>query len=68
MNIVEELKSEIKAKQKRIKSIQDSCSHPKECITKKHSGSTGNYDKQDSYWTNFHCSLCDKSWRMEGSL
>ena len=60
---------EIEERQAKIRRIQNDCNHPEDCVTKKHGGSTGNYDPYDDrYWTDFHCSLCDKRWTMDGSL
>jgi len=66
---VKELKIEKQKIQDRINRIQDACSHPEDCVTKEHRSDTGNYDPScDSYWTNFHCDLCDKHWTKGGSL
>jgi hypothetical protein len=68
MNKVEEIKNEISELYAKLKNIQSECSHPSDCITKKHGSDTGNWDRnEDCYWTDFHCSLCDKKWTEDGS-
>ena len=68
MSIVQKLKAEIIDISKRIDSIQEQCSHPEEAVTKEHGASTGNPYETNEYWTTFECSLCEKRWRMDGSL
>ena len=68
MSRVDEIRIEIQKLNDELKSIQEECSHPKACLTKEYGSDTGiwcRYD--DSYWTNFHCNLCDKRWTEEGS-
>jgi predicted RNA-binding Zn-ribbon protein involved in translation (DUF1610 family) len=48
-----------------IKALQLTCNHA--FATKKHCGSTGNYDRDDSYWTEFKCPECGKNWTERGS-
>lgn len=68
MTKIEELQLQIAQCSRQIKEIQAECSHPKSCLTKKHGADTGNWcPSDDSYWTDFHCSLCDKRWTEEGS-
>ena len=65
---VHNLKLRIKEIQETIKEVQDQCSHPEACVTKTHGSNTGNFDPhQDSYWTDFECSLCEKRWQEDGS-
>ncbi len=69
MNNVKELKIEKQKLQDCIDRIQKACSHPEDCVTKKHHGDTGNWDpSDDSYWTTFDCDLCEKHWMLDGSL
>jgi hypothetical protein len=66
--MVKELREQITKLQLQIKVIQDECSHPSLCVTKKHFSDTSNWVRnEDSYWTEFHCSLCDKHWQEDGS-
>lgn len=68
MSIVQQLREEIAERQAKISEIQEQCSHPEAAVTKKHGSNTGNYDPSaDCYWTDFHCSLCDKRWQLDGS-
>ena len=67
-NIIEVLKLEIAEIQSRITGIQNECSHPAAAVVKERFGDTGNYDpSSDKYWTEFHCTLCDKKWSKDGS-
>lgn len=51
---------------KAIHDIQEACEHPAEHLTKKYGANTGNYDPScDSYWADFKCQYCGKSWRGE---
>jgi len=64
-----EIKDEISRLQDLLLVIQTQCSHPEPCVTKQHDADTGNFCvSDDRYWTNFHCSLCGKSWKEDGSL
>jgi hypothetical protein len=46
--------------------LQDRCEHPN--VIKIHKGDTGNWCvSDDSYWTEFRCPDCVKSWTEEGS-
>ncbi len=43
------------------KELQQLCTHPN--ASKKHCGSTGNYDRSaDCYWIEFRCPDCGKFW------
>lgn len=43
--------------------VQSSCKH--ENTTKTNGGNSGNYDPlDDSYWVDFKCHNCLKSWRV----
>lgn len=62
-NVIQKLYSERDEINKKIAAIQAGCSHPVEALDKEHKSSTGNYvPSVDAYWTNFHCTLCDKKW------
>ncbi len=67
MNIVEQLRQEIAERQAKIAEIQSQCSHPPAAVEKKHGSNTGDVFSEDLYWTDFHCTLCGKSWNEEGS-
>lgn len=63
MSRVIEIKAEIQKLVDQLDSIQADCSHPKGALKTKHGSSTGNYDPtSDSYWTDYHCTICDKKW------
>lgn len=66
MNRITELKEQIGSIRKEIELIQDECNHPKASLDIKHKADTGNYDPtQDSYWTEYRCGLCEKSWNED---
>jgi hypothetical protein len=66
MSIVEDIKKQIKDLYAKLESIQNECSHPKAALTSVNDGNTGNYDPSaDSWWTDHHCTLCDKKWRTD---
>jgi len=68
MSAITDLKAELAEIYSKIQMIQSLCSHPAPAVTKKHGANTGNYDPTcDCYWTDFYCTLCEKSWREEGS-
>lgn len=47
--------------------LQQVCQHPN--VTKKYRGDTGNYDPSaDSYWIEWKCPDCHKSWITDQSL
>jgi hypothetical protein len=50
----------------RIKAIQKDCPH-KLCVHEAH-GSSGSWDRDDSYWFNFYCYDCQKRWSHDQSL
>ena len=66
--MIKNLRKEIQEREEKIKRIQEQCSHPEDCVTKKHDSSTGNYAPSDDvYWTVFTCGLCGAIWEEEGS-
>jgi nitrite reductase/ring-hydroxylating ferredoxin subunit len=65
MNIIAKYREQIKEIQDKIVAIQNECPHPKFVLEVAPGCNTGNYDPHcDSYWTDFHCQLCEKSWRQ----
>lgn len=51
---------------KAIQEIQAACPNPAEHLTVKYGADTGNYDPScDSYWGDYDCHYCGKSWRGE---
>lgn len=63
---ISQLQEEINERVSAIHNIQEQCSHPEPCLTKVAGSNTGNYDPSaDSYWYDFKCSLCGKSWRED---
>jgi hypothetical protein len=66
MSVISLLRAEISERHRQIAVIQEACSHPEPCLTKKYEGSTGNYDPSDDcYWVVYECSLCEKRWSEE---
>lgn len=41
----------------------EECTHPN--VVKVNNGSTGNYDREDSFWRECTCPDCDKFWTEE---
>lgn len=63
MNRVEEIKMQIAKLQGELLTIQGECCHPKLARKSENKSNTGNYDPSaDCYWTEHHCTLCDKRW------
>lgn len=63
VNKIIELRQEIADRLAIIDRIQEACSHPPDCVESKGNSSTGNWSKADDrYWTEYHCTLCDKNW------
>lgn len=49
-----------------IKSLQEQCPHPKEAISEKYDGDTGNWCPQDdSYWVDRKCNNCGQRWHID---
>lgn len=66
---IKDLQKQIKILQDIISNIQEECSHPYSCLKCVDKGDTGKYDPScDSYWTEYHCLLCDKKWIVEEEL
>lgn len=66
MTIIAKLRAEIAERQSKIAAIQAECSHPIAALTETKGANTGNYDpSSDCYWTDYHCGLCDKGWRVD---
>lgn len=42
--------------------LQQTCPHPLIARDHKNEGSSGNWDRSDSYWTRHHCTICDLRW------
>lgn len=68
MNKIQELKQKIAECESQIKELQDTCSHPPLALEYRHCSNTGNYLEADEYWTDFHCTLCEKRWSEDGSV
>lgn len=61
MTELDKIKKQQARLNKRLKTLQESCSHSN--TTKEYKGSSGNYDPtNDRYWINWHCLDCDKYW------
>ncbi len=68
MSRVDTLKKEIAVIQKKIEKTQEKCKHPPRHVRYRFDASTGNWDRgDDCYWTDYHCTLCDKRWRVDDS-
>jgi len=66
VTIIAKLRAEIAERESKIHAIQAECSHPLAAVTEKKGANTGNYDpSSDCYWTDYHCDLCDKNWRVD---
>jgi hypothetical protein len=61
-NIIQEIRNKIDDLYLQLKLIQEQCSHPEAARLKENKGSTGGWDRDESYWTEHHCFLCDKKW------
>lgn len=55
---LQKLYNELRALKDKIKKIRERCKHPK--AEKKACSSTGNWDRDDSYWYDCHCPRCNK--------
>ena len=63
------LQEKCNACHQKIIAYQARCMHPPAAIRYLHDSSTGGWDSgSDSYWTNFYCTKCGKSWLKEGSI
>lgn len=60
MNIIEEIKHEIKTLENKLKDIQEHCSHP--IKDTKWSQITDEYGVEEGGYNTYHCKLCDKKW------
>jgi hypothetical protein len=66
MTIVQEIKEQITQLELKLINIQKNCSHPKDVIVSVNRSNTGNYDPSaDRYWTDHHCTFCDKRWSSD---
>ena len=51
----------------KISDYKKLCPHPPAFVNYEYESNTGNYDRNDSYWTNYYCRKCGKLWHVEGS-
>lgn len=66
MTIIAKLRAEIAERESKIHAIQAECSHPPAALTETPGSDTGNYDpSNDAWWSDYHCELCDKRWRVD---
>jgi len=63
LDSIKGIKSAIHKLEKKIIHLQEICKHEK---VKKTHYSDEEYPRP-SYWTNFHCLICNKHWNEEGS-
>ena len=61
------LKTEINIANAEILKQQDLCSHPLVVRVIKNEGSSGNWDRDDHYWTSHRCEICDLRWSTNQS-
>lgn len=59
--------AEIEKHEKAIEKIIANCVHEEKFLEKKYGANTGGYDgpMHDSYWADFTCTRCGKSWRAD---
>lgn len=50
------------AAQEAFNVLQEACPHPLILRETKNKGNTGNWDRDDSYWTEHKCLMCNKWW------
>jgi hypothetical protein len=68
MSVISDLRKQISSLNEQILDIQNECSHPISCLKFKYEADTGNWcSADDSYWTVYTCSLCEKRWSEDGS-
>ena len=68
MTVIQKAREIISEQYALIATIQEECNHPTACLTFKYGSDTGNWDRnEDSYWTDYTCTLCEKRWSEEGS-
>lgn len=66
MTRAEEIRKQIKDLCQILDQIMAECSHPKDVVVSENKSNTGNYDpSSDRYWTDHHCTFCDKRWRTD---
>lgn len=62
MKKMDELRGRLSEAQRAFNNGQRFCPHPLIMRDFKNEGNTGNWDRNDSYWTNHHCTLCGLRW------
>lgn len=62
----EQINKKTDALNKAREKLQEECPHHN--LRYKNSGSTGNYDRDDSYWRDWFCPDCEKRWTTSQSL
>jgi transposase-like protein len=60
-----QIEKKIKEYEHRLEQLQKECPHHN--LEYKNEGSTGSWDRDDSYWTNWFCPDCDKRWTTDQS-
>lgn len=60
---VESLRNEVNITLESIRALQEQCNH-KTSVYSCH-GSTGNWDRDDSYWYMHYCYDCQKRWSID---
>lgn len=62
MSECERVEAKLKAFHEQRVELQDLCKHPLPAREVKNKGNTGNWDGHDTYWTDHHCTLCNRRW------
>ena len=60
-----QIESKISEYEKKLEQLQNNCPH--HSLEYKNCGSTGSWDRDDSYWTEWYCPDCDKRWTTDQS-
>lgn len=69
MTRIQEIDERIQELRSEKIAIQDGCSHPPVAVRYLYGADTGNWDRgSDTYWTEYHCTLCEKRWSVVGSV
>lgn len=58
-------KNRIRQLQSEIAQIQENCPHQN--LLYSFGGSTGSWDREDSFWIDFYCKDCEKRWQTDQS-
>jgi hypothetical protein len=59
------IEAKLKEYNKKLDDLQKSCPHYRSWYENK--GSTGSWDRDDSFWRNYECEYCGKRWTTDQS-